>query len=303
MEFLHVNARRIINEIKGEARFGFSYTINAYRGCSHACGYCFARPTHSYLNLGIGEDFERKIVVKVNAVERLRAELHPRRWPGHSIAMGTNTDPYQRCEGKYHLTERIIDVLTEASNPFSILTKSSLILRDVERLAEAVRRTEVGVSLSIGTLDEAVWKLTEPGTPHPRRRVAAVAQLNEAGVPTGVLMGPVIPGLSDDPAQLEDVVRGCLEAGAVSIGVVLLHLRPGVKEHFLEQLGTTHPELLERYRRLYPRAYAPKAEQRRVSELVHGLVQKHGGVRVVPRRRAPRIVVPAAPAPAQLSLL
>ena len=167
MEFLHVHARRIINEVKvGEAGspLPFRFTINPYRGCSHACTYCFARPTHAYLGLGLGVDFDQRIVVKVNAVERLRAELRPARWGGHAIAMGTNTDPYQRCEGKYHLTRGVIRTLAEAGNPFSILTKSPLILRDLDLLAAAARRTEVSVNLSVGTLDDDVWKVTEPGT-------------------------------------------------------------------------------------------------------------------------------------------
>src|ERR1700722_16965039 len=153
MEFLHVNARSIINEVPKASRVPFRYTINVYRGCSHACTYCFARPTHEYLGLNTGEDFERRIVGKGNAVELLRAELSARRWAGHHIAMGTNTDPYQRCEGKYHLTQGVVGVLTEAANPFSILTKSTLILRDLDLLAEAARRTDVSVNLSIGTLD------------------------------------------------------------------------------------------------------------------------------------------------------
>jgi DNA repair photolyase len=161
LEFLHVNARTIINTVPPESLMPFRHTINAYRGCSHACVYCFARPTHDYLGLGIGTDFERKIVVKVNAVERLRAELRSSRWCGDHIAMGTNTDPYQHAEGKYHLTRGIIETLSRARNPFSILTKSTLILRDGAVLAAAAQRTEVAVSFSIGTLDRRVWTLTE----------------------------------------------------------------------------------------------------------------------------------------------
>src|SRR5919197_1670758 len=176
MEFLHVRARTIINEVPAASRMPFRFTINAYRGCRHACAYCFARPTHEYLGLGIGEDFEKRIVVKVNAVERLQAELRSPKWAGDSIAMGTNTDPYQRCEGKYRLTRGLVEVLGTAGNPFSILTKSALILRDLDLLTAAARRTTVHAALSIGTLDEAVWRATEPGTPHPRRRVEAVRQ-------------------------------------------------------------------------------------------------------------------------------
>src|ERR1700728_2342316 len=174
MEFLHVNARSIINTVPPESLMPFRHTINPYRGCSHACVYCFARPTHDYLGLGIGEDFERKIVVKVNAVERLRAELRSPKWTGDHIAMGTNTDPYQHAEGKYHLTRGIIEVLAEARNPFSILTKSTLVLRDLDLLSYASSRTSVRCNLSIGTLDEGVWKATEPKTPPPRRRLEAV---------------------------------------------------------------------------------------------------------------------------------
>src|SRR5256885_4590066 len=159
LEFLHVRAKRIINDVGVDTPFGFRYTINAYRGCSHACNYCFSRPTHRYLDLNMGDDFDRKIVVKVNAVERLRAELHPAKWCGEPIAMGTNTDPYQRCEGKYHLTRGIIEVLNERRNAFSILTKSTLVLRAIDLLQQA---HDVHVNLSIGTFDDHVWKTTEP---------------------------------------------------------------------------------------------------------------------------------------------
>jgi DNA repair photolyase len=226
---------------------------------------CFARPTHTYLDLDAGRDFEEKIVVKVNAVSRLRAELDPRRWRGDLIAMGTNTDPYQRCEGKYRLTRGIVEVLAEQRNPFSILTKSTLVLRDLDVLAEAATHDLVRVNLSIGTLDDDVWRTTEPGTPHPRQRVKAVAQLNEAGVPTGVLVAPVLPKLSDRPDQLREVVEACVDAGAVSIGGVPLHLRPGVKEVFFERLRETHPHLVDDYRRMYPRTHASKAYRQRVA--------------------------------------
>jgi DNA repair photolyase len=240
---------------------------------------CFARPTHTFLDLDAGDDFERKIVVKVNAVSLLRSELDPRKWSGDLIAMGTNTDPYQRCEGKYRLTRGIVEVLAERANPFSILTKSTLILRDRMLLAEAARRTSVRVNLSIGTLDEDVWRATEPGTPHPLRRVRAVEALNASGIPCGVLIGPVLPGLSDRPEQLEAVVKACVEAGARSISTVLLHLRPGVKEVFLPRLAETHPHLVDGYHQLYGnRAYAPRTEQRAVERLVRGFVLQHAGV-------------------------
>ena len=174
--------------------------------------------------------------------------------------MGTNTDPYQRCEGKYRLTRRIIETLLEHDNSFSILTKSTLVLRDKELLAEAAKRGHVRVNLSIGTLDDDVWKTTEPGTPHPLQRVKAVEQLNALGVPCGVLIAPILPGLSDAPEQLDAVTRACTDAGAVSITRVMLHLRPGVKEVFFAHLAQTHPHLVEHYRRLYgTRTHLPRS--------------------------------------------
>lgn len=313
MEFLHVRAHRIINTLPRSGRLPFRHTINAYRGCSHACTYCFARPSHEYLGLDVDEGFERQVVVKVNAVERLRAELDPRRWAGEPIAMGTNTDPYQRCEGRYRLTRGIVEVLGTAANPFSVLTKSTLVLRDLDVLAEAARRTDVAVNLSIATLDEAVWRATEPATPHPRRRLETVARLREAGLRCGVLIAPVLPGLSDGEAQLDEVVRACVEAGAASVwGGQVVHLKAGAREVFLRHLGRTHPHLVPRYQALYGgRAYAPAGLQRRVSGVVAEAVARHRAtaVSLVPRAapRARRSPPPGSrparpPGPTQLGL-
>ena len=277
MEFLHVNARTIINTVPESSPVPFRHTINPYRGCSHACVYCFARPTHDYLGLGIGSDFERKIVVKVNAVERLRAELRAPRWAGDPIAMGTNTDPYQHAEGKYHLTRGIVETLTAARNPFSILTKSTLVLRDAALLAAACARTGVSVSFSIGTLDRSVWKLTEPGTPPPDRRVEALRRLTAMGIPCGVLVAPVIPGLSDSEAQLRQLVEACAEAGATSVAGVALHLRGAVRPHYLDWLRQARPDLVrlhaERFRR---GAYQAEAERRRVEDAVRAAAASCG---------------------------
>jgi DNA repair photolyase len=182
--------------------------------------------------------------------------------------MGTNTDPYQRCEGKYHLTQGVVRVLSEARNPFSILTKSTLVLRDLDLLAAAAVRTDVTINLSIGTLDDDVWRCTEPGTPPPRRRVEAVRRLNEAGVPCGVLVAPILPGLSDGPDQIEDVVTACADAGAVSVSAVALHLRPGVREHYLGWLRAVRPDLVEEIKRRYRTAYLPATEQRALADRV-----------------------------------
>jgi DNA repair photolyase len=273
VEYLHVRARTIISEVPRASRMPFRFTINPYRGCSHACTYCFARPTHEYLGLDGGDDFERRIVVKINAVERLAAELARPSWRGEHIAMGTNTDPYQQCEGRYRLTRGILEQLGAARNPFSILTKSTMVQRDTDVLLAAAERTSVRVNFSIGTLDEEVWRISEPGTPPPRRRIEAVQRLSEAGIECGVLIAPVLPGMSDAPAQLEEVVTACAEAGASSVTSILLHLRPGVRELFLPWLRRVRPDLVETYEVLYasPSGMAPQETRRahagRIAEL------------------------------------
>ena len=286
LEFFHVEARTLINRIPLSPALPFEYTINAYRGCSHACSYCFARPTHEYLGFDMGADFDAKIIVKTNAVDLARAETAPGRWAGHPIAMGTNTDPYQPAEGKYKLTRGIVEVLGERSNPFSILTKSSLVLRDLDLLADIAIRTDVAVDLSIGTLDEEVWMLSEPGTPHPRQRIEAVKRLNEAGVPSGILMAPVLPGLSDRLDQLEDVVVAGLDAGARFIHPVHLHLRGPIRDHYLGWLRTARPDASTRIRRAQaPNGNAPRDTTTRLNARVRELVERHGGVRTQRRDR------------------
>ena len=309
MEFLHVAARSLINTLPRSGRLPFRHTVNAYRGCSHACTYCFARPTHDYLGLDIGTGFERQIVVKVNAVERLRAELRPGRWAGEPIAMGTNTDPYQRAEGRYRLTRGLVEVLSERRNPFSLLTKSTLVLRDVDVLAEAAQRTDVAVTFSIGTLDEEVWKATEPGTPHPRQRVAAITRLREAGVRTSVLVAPVLPGLSDGEEQLDAVVAACVAAGASSISPGgVLYLKPGVRDVFLGHLQRSHPALVARYEALYATSsYVPAEVQARVTAALRASIARHQGSAVSftrPVRRSPGRppAPPASEQPQQLGL-
>jgi DNA repair photolyase len=239
--------------------------------------YCFARPTHTFLEMDAGRDFESKIVVKVNAPEVLRRQLAAPRWKGEHVAMGTATDPYQRAEGRYRLMPRIIGALAAAHNPFSILTKGTLILRDLELLQEASATAPVSTSFSIGTLDEDAWRRTEPGTPHPRERMAAVARLNEAGIPCGVLVAPVLPGITDDPRMLREVVVAALDAGATHVSPILLHLRPGVREGFLDWLGGAYPDLVERYQRQYVTSYAPTADRRELGRRVSSIVRSLGG--------------------------
>jgi DNA repair photolyase len=280
VEFLHVRAKSLLNEVPAAAELPFRWTINTYRGCTHACTYCFARPSHEWLELDAGRDFESVIVVKINAVERLRAELSRPSWRGEPVALGTNTDPYQRAEGRYRLTRGVLETLTAAGNPFSVLTKGTLVSRDLDLLADATRRGLCsGVSMSIPTLDEDVWRASEPGTPHPRARMETIAALSAAGIPTGVMVAPIIPGLSDDEAGLDAVVRAAIEAGAGSITPIVLHLRPGVREVFSPWLADVRPDLVARYRDWYRRSYAPTSMRAEIAGRVRRLVAEHGGVR------------------------
>jgi DNA repair photolyase len=283
--FYEVQARSIINHVPGD-RFGFNWTINTFRGCTHACEFCFARPTHTYLDFNAGKDFETKIVVKVNAVDLLRRELRKKSWNGELIAMGTNTDPYQRAEGHYKLMRGILSELNAARNPYSILTKGTLIQRDIDLLTQGAAVTDVSTCFSVGTVDEAVWRETEPGTPHPRKRLEVLRQLNDAGVPCGVLMAPILPGISDSPDQLRATVEAIAEAGATFISPILLHLRPGVKEEFIPWLEDKHPELVENYENIYKRrSYAPKDVQEPVMNIVGNLKRELGYVEADRRHR------------------
>lgn len=278
VEYMAVNARRIINTLPPASRMPFRHTINAYRGCRHACTYCFARPTHEYLGLNSGEDFERRIVVKVNAVERLQRELADPAWQGESIAMGTNTDPYQPAEGHYRLTHGLIEVLSRRRNPFSILTKSSMILRDIDLLVEASRRTRVELALSIGTDEDAVARLTEPGAAPPSRRFEALARLADAGLRPTVLVAPILPGISDGEAQIRRLVDACLDAGAGRVTPILLHLRPGVRDHYMRWLESARPELVGLHKDAYRAgAYGSRDDRERLATIVRDQVSARAG--------------------------
>jgi DNA repair photolyase len=273
MRFYEVHARSVLNRVPGRSRMPFRWTINPYRGCSHACVYCFARPTHRYLGFDAGRDFEREIVVKVNAPEVLGIELARPSWKHEHVALGTNTDPYQWVEGRYKLMEGIWEALRDAAggagNPCSVLTKSPLLLRDLPLMLQIARRTKISASLSIPTLDERAWRATEPHTPNPRARLEAVAELNRAGIPTGVLIAPLMPGINDAPEQIEPLLQGAIDAGAKSIGGVALHLRGGVKDVFMDWLRTQRPDLAKHYEVLYQSgAYASREERERLSGLV-----------------------------------
>jgi DNA repair photolyase len=243
---------------------------------------CFARPTHTYLEFDAGRDFETKIVVKVNAADLLRRELRRASWKGELIAMGTNTDPYQRAEGHYKLMRAILTELNAARNPYSILTKGTLIQRDLDLLVEGASVTEVSANFSVGTVDEKVWETTEPGTPHPMKRLEVVKMLNDAGIPCGVLMAPILPGISDRPEQLEATVKAAAAAGATHVTPITLHLRPGVKEEFLPWLAEHHPELVSTYGKAYRRSYAPKEVTEPIGRQVAEMRGRYGVARIRP---------------------
>jgi len=230
---------------------------------------CFARPTHTYLGFNAGRDFDKEIVVKVNAPELVRRELGRPSWKGEHVALGTNTDPYQWVEGRYRLMPGIWEAMRDHANPCSILTKSPLVLRDKDLLVQINERAPVTASFSVPTLDEKAWRASEPHTPHPRARLEAVAELNRLGIPTGILIAPLMPGINDSPEQVERIIEIATEAGAVSIGGIGLHLRGEVREMFMEWLASYRPDLVAHYERLYARgAYLPKSEQARIRGLV-----------------------------------
>ncbi|MET9932914.1 MULTISPECIES: Rv2578c family radical SAM protein [unclassified Streptomyces] len=305
--FHEVRARSILNRVPGASRMPFEWTVNPYRGCTHACVYCFARRSHAHLDLDTGLGFDSQIVVKVNAAELLARQLASPRWQGAHIAMGTNVDCYQRAEGRYGLMPGILTALRDRANPFSILTKGSLILRDLELLTQAARVTEVGVSVSVGFTDRELWRTVEPGAPSPQSRLDVVRALVRNGIDCGVLMAPVVPFLSDRPEQLRATVRAVAAAGASSVTPLVLHLRPGAREWFAEWLGRHHPGLVRRYERMYADgAYAPTWYQRRITRQVHEYAAEFG-IGPSGRGGTRRIALPedpdAAAAPEQLTFL
>ncbi len=269
--FYEVRAKSILNRVPEASQMPFRWTINPYRGCSHSCVYCFARPTHKYLDFDAGRDFEREIVVKVNAPERLRVELAKPSWKGEHIALGTNTDPYQWVEGRYKLMPGIWQAMIDARNPGSVLTKSPLLLRDLPLMQELAARADFSAALSVPTIDERAWRATEPHTPNPRARLEAVAELTRAGISTGVLVAPLMPGINDDPEQVAKILEMATAAGAAYVSGIALHLRGEVRGLFMDWLAENRPDLLPRYRELYRRgAYAPQRERRRLGGLVRG---------------------------------
>jgi DNA repair photolyase len=288
--YLEDTCKTALNRVPEVSRVPFRWTINPYRGCTHSCHYCFARAFHAYLDLGIGDDFSSKIVVKTNVAEVLRRELAAPRWSGETIAMGTATDPYQHCEGRYKLMRGILQALVDFQNPLSLLTKSTMIVRDLDLFAELNEVAPLTVSMSVGTLDEEVRRIVEPGTPPGRRRLEILGRFAGAGIRTGVLVAPILPGLTDDDEHLDEVLGACAAAGVSYASPIVLHVRASIREHFMPWMQRTYPWLYPRYVELYRgRAYAPKSYQQEVSERFDRLRLRHGltpsAHRELPRRQ------------------
>ncbi len=278
MAFHEVLAKSALNRVPGESSMPFSWTINPYRGCSHACVYCFARGSHRYLDFDTGKDFDAQIVVKVNVAEVLGRELARPGWGRECVALGTNTDPYQRAEGRYRLMPGIISALAASGTPMSILTKGTLLRRDLPMLVDASERVPVELAMSIAVGDHELQQSIEPGTPTTRARLDTIAAARDAGLAADVFIMPVLPGLTDGPDQLERLIRDIRDAGARSVVYGALHLRSHVKPWFLEWLEREHRELLPLYRSLYPGASsrAPQAYRVELAARIRPLISRYG---------------------------
>ncbi|MEV6270237.1 Rv2578c family radical SAM protein [Kribbella sp. NPDC051936] len=274
--FHEVLARSALNSVPGSA-LPFNWTVNPYRGCTHACRYCFARPTHTYLELDTGRDFDQQIVVKTNVADVLRRELARPSWRHERVALGTNTDPYQRAEGRYRLMPGIIDALASSGTPFSILTKGTLLRRDLGLLSTASADVSVGIGISLALGDEELRQRLEPGVPSVRGRLDLIRALRAAGLPCGVMVAPVLPWLTDSTDQLDHLLEELSAAGATGVTPLVLHLRPGVKDWFMQWLAHDHPKLVSRYESLYSHgSYASPSYRKAFEEKARPLLAKHG---------------------------
>jgi DNA repair photolyase len=286
-EYREEPCRNAMNRVRG---MPFAWSLNPYMGCAHRCTFCYVRAFEARADRPWDERYGASIRVKTNVADVLRRELARPSWQREVVAVGAATDPYQPAEGRYRLTRACIEAFAEALSPFSIITRGPLIVRDVDVLVEAARRARVSVTFSVPTLDHEIWRRTEPGTAPPRQRLRALSRLVEAGIDAGVGMAPILPGLSDRPELLADVVREARAAGATGIWANLLYLRPGTREHFLAAVGRDWPELLPHYERMYDRgAYLPRSEADPTRAHVRALARENG----VRDRRRVRLEPPA----------
>ncbi len=275
--FHEVHCRSALNKVPGNSPMPFRWTINPYRGCTHGCVYCFARKSHTYLDFDSGQDFDNQIVVKVNIADVLRREVAGPRWARQHVAMGTNTDPYQRAEGRYALLPGVIKVLADSGTPFSILTKGTVLSRDIDLLASAATSVHIGIGVSLALLDPLLQSTLEPGTPTPRARLDLVRRIRAAGLPCGVFIAPLLPYLTDGDDQIAALMGELADAGVTGVSGIGLHLRPGAREWFFRWLGGHRPDLVEPYRRLYSRgAMLPPGYRRELSARVRSIAAEFG---------------------------
>ncbi|AGC62756.1 DNA repair photolyase [Mycobacterium liflandii 128FXT] len=302
MTFHEVLCKSALNKVPNAAALPFRYTVNGYRGCMHACRYCFARPTHEYLDSDSGADFDTQIVVKTNVAEVLRRELRRPSWRRETVALGTNTDPYQRAEGRYALMPGIIGALAGSGTPLSILTKGTLLRRDLPLLAEVSGQVPVSVAVSLAIADPDLHKEIEPGTPAPQARLGLIAAIRDAGLDCHVMVAPVLPHLTDSAAHLDLLLGQIAAAGATGVTAFGLHLRGATRGWFMSWLARAHPDLVGTYRELYRRgAYLPPYYRDMLRQRVAPLVAKHrlGGT---PRPSSPVAEAEVMPVPEQATL-
>jgi DNA repair photolyase len=293
VEFVEQPCRTALNRV---SNMSFKWSLNPYMGCAHRCTFCYVRGFERRADRPSDDRYGRTVRVKVNVADVLRTELARRSWRRELVAIGAATDPYQPGEGRYRLTRACLQVLGEARNPFSLITRGPMVVRDIDVLAYAARRAEVDVTFSIPTLNADVWRRTEPGTAPPRSRLRALRMLVDAGIDAGVGIAPVLPGISDDPDGLAAVVSAARDAGATSVWCNVLYLQPGTREHFLDHLARDWPELLDRYRSLYRRPYLDRTHAQPIRAEVAALKTAYA---IADRRVAP---LEPQPEPEQLAL-
>src|SRR3954466_12290151 len=271
--YQEITCKSALNAVEG---MPFNWTLNPYRGCTHACHYCFARRYQTQFELGPDDHFSSVIFVKTNLVEVLRKELDKPSWHREQVAVGTATDPYQPIEGHYKLTRGSLETLLAARTPIGLVTKGPMVVRDASLLADLGRRAGCTVYMSVPTVDEDAWRALEPGTAHPLQRLRAVRQLRDAGVNAGVLMAPVVPGFTTQPSKLEATIKAIADHGAAFMGANIMYLKEGTKDHFMGFLGSEFPEMVERYRRLYPGAYASAEYVKSIRAVIDTVQERHG---------------------------
>jgi DNA repair photolyase len=284
--YTEIECKSALNRVQN---MGFEWSLNPYRGCVHACAYCYARANHRYIGLNAGSDFETRLFVKTNIVEVLRRELARPGWKRDDVSIGTATDPYQPIEGKYRLTAGIISALADFATPAHIVTKSPLVIRDIDELCRLDERAGVKVCMTITTLDEATWRIMEPGTAPPKQRLRALKLLSDAGIPCGIFLAPILPRITDSEDAIRATMQAAKEAGASFVWSGPLRLAPDVREHYLATIATHYPELLDRYQRNYQTADAPKIYRDHIRERIHRIREEVGlgGERAKPARSQP----------------